>query len=124
MLIKYELYRSKDKNEEIDRGILSVPIETNPQLLDIDSIILHLLDDYINGLEIIKKFGRAYVGAVNLVDVTVTNEDKAIDITEEAFKEYMNQIIPNLKVVWNKTTNESYKLENPFETESENNTEV
>lgn len=113
MLIKYELYRSKDKSEEIDRGILSVPLETNPQLLDIDSVILHLLDDYINGLDIIKKFGRAYIGSVNLVDLTITDEDIAIDISKEDFETYMNEIIPNLKIIWNKTTNISNETLNP-----------
>lgn len=104
MLLRFCLYRSSQPDEIIQDGSLKFIIENDDHLSRIDDIIINMLGDYIDTIPEIKKYGLAYIGREEIVDMTITDEDN-INLSEELFRQYMKTIFPQLTIIWNKTTN-------------------
>ena len=53
---------------------------------------------------------------MEIVNLEVTDEDN-IDLTEEQFRVYMQNVNPLLSIIWNKTTNNTEPKEKPVKLE-------
>lgn len=100
MYITYSIYRSKN-NDFIDRRKISLPIGDFRQLLNLDGIIISVLKRDIESLDIIKKFGTAYVGETRCEEIEIVDEDNTDEMNEEQFREYFKEI-SNVPLIWSK----------------------
>lgn len=110
MLIRYKLYRSKHSDEVFNAEMIKFNIENDDHLVDIDNILQYLLTTHIQQLPEVKKYGTAYIGRMEIVNIEITDEDN-LNLTEEAFRHYMSTIMPHLEIIWSKTTSNTPKLE-------------
>lgn len=108
MLIKYILYRAKN-NEVFNQEAIKWNLERDEDILDLDARLQYVLTQHISNLPEIQKYGSAYVGKMEIVSVQITNEDYTCELDEEHFMNYIKEILPNLNVIWCKTTNISSK---------------
>ena len=104
MLVKYKLYRASKPEEVFNAEMIKINLENDDHLIAIDDILAGVLAQHIQNLPEVKKYGIAYVGRMEIVNIEITDED-TIDLDETKFRSYMTQIMPYLTVIWNKTTN-------------------
>lgn len=108
MIIKYDLYRAKN-GEIFNREAIKWNLEKDEDILDLDTRLQFVLTKHISDLDEIKKFGSAYVGKMDIVSIQITDEDYTCELDEQHFMDYIKEILPNLNVLWCKTTNISSK---------------
>ena len=101
MNIHFRLYRSSNKEEAFDEGIVQFKIENDEHLILLDDIITRCMSDYITDTEEVKRFGIAYVDRLEILFIEITDDDK-IEISEKEFMKYINTILPKIKTIWNK----------------------
>lgn len=108
MLVRYKLYRASKPEEAFNAEMIKINLENDDHLIAIDDILAGVLAgvlaQHIQNLSEVKKYGIAYVGRMEIVNIEITDEG-TIDLDETKFRAYMTQIMPYLTVVWNKTTN-------------------
>lgn len=119
MLLQFCLYKSSEPNKIIQDGYLKFIIKNDDDLIRIDDIIINMLGDYIDTIPEIKKYGIAYIGREEIVDMTITDEDN-INMSEEAFRQYMSNVLPKLTIIWNKTVNSIDAKDNMVNPKSRN----
>lgn len=117
MLLRFCLYKSSEPDKIIQDGSLKFIIENDDHLARIDDIIINMLGDYIDTIPDIQKYGIAYIGREEIIDLTITDEDN-INLSEEAFRHYMSTILPKLSIIWSKTTNNTENENNIVKLES------
>lgn len=116
MYIRYKLYRT-DMKTVFNAEMIEFVIENDDHLVMIDKILQDLLTQHIHNLPEIKKYGIAYVGKMELVNIEITDKDN-INLTEEAFRHYISTIMPYLQIIWSQESNnineeeKSVKIEN------------
>lgn len=101
MKIDFTIFRSKKPNEEINSGIITQPIEDSI-LASIDIFINKLIIANVKQLDIIKKYGLAYVGSIRLNSLEITDEDD-IELNEQGFTSYINALFTDVDIKWSKT---------------------
>lgn len=105
MYISYDLYRSKNPQEIFNQEKVEFVIENDDHLVAIDDILNHILATHISNLPEVKKYGTAYIGRMQLVELEVTDKD-ILHLDEQQFRHFMATIMPNLPIKWSKTTND------------------
>lgn len=115
MLIRYKLYRASKPDVVFNAEMIKVNIENDDHLIAIDDILTGILSQHIQNLPEVKKYGIAYVGRMEIVNLEVTDEDN-LNLTEDQFRNYMANINPLLPIVWGKTTNNIEIEEKPVKT--------
>ena len=119
MYIRYNLYRA-DLKTIFNSEMIEFVIENDDHLAMIDKILQDLLTQHIQNLEEVKKFGIAYVGKMEIVNIEITDKDN-INLTEEAFRHYISTIMPYLSIVWSQTIKDIDEEENSVKTENKEN---
>ena len=107
MKIDFTIYRSKNPDEEINSGIITQPIE-DTMLITLDTYINKLIIAHIRQLDIIKRYGLAYVGSIKLNSLEVTDEDD-IELNETGFKTFIDGLFTNVRVKWSKVNKNKEK---------------
>lgn len=102
MYIRYKLYRT-GKNVDIcfNTEMIEFVIENDDHLVMIDDILTSVLTKHLQSLPEVKKYGIAYVGRMEIVNIEITDKDY-VNLTEEQFRHYMSTINPNLQIIWSK----------------------
>lgn len=119
MYIRYKLYRA-DLETVFNSEMIEFVIENDDHLAMIDKILQDLLTHHIQNLEEVKKFGIAYVGKMELVNIEITDKDN-VNLTEEAFRHYISTIMPHLSIVWSQTIKDIDEEENSVKSENKEN---
>ena len=106
MFIHYKLHRSKN-NDIIEEGKIQFNLTKDDHLIALDDIVVNLLSDYVNNLDIVQKYGIAYVGNMDITSLEITNDDIAVNVSAESFNDYFRGLglNPNIKLIWNKKVN-------------------
>lgn len=100
MYITYTIYRSKNE-DKIDTRKIELPIEDFKQLLHLDHLLSSVITQDINSLQIIKKFGTAYIGKIKCDEIEILDTDNTDAMNEEQFKEYF-KTISDVPLKWSK----------------------
>lgn len=104
MYIRYKLYRSKYPDQVFNQEMIQFNLENDNHLIKIDDIMNQVLAYHIQNLPQVIKYGTAYIGRMEIVNIEITDND-TIDLSEEEFRHYMHTIMPYLQIIWNKTCN-------------------
>lgn len=100
MYIIYTIYRSKN-GDKIDTRKIELPIGDFKQLLHLDHLLSSVITQDINSLQIIKKFGTAYIGKIECDEIEILDTDNTDAMNEEQFKEYF-KTISDVPLKWSK----------------------
>lgn len=119
MYIRYKLYRA-DMKTAFNAEMIEFIIENDDHLAMIDKILQDLLTQHIQNLSEIKKYGIAYVGKMEIVNIEITDKDN-VNLTEEAFRHYMSTILPYLPIIWNVQSNNIDEDKKSFKTDFKEN---
>lgn len=119
MYIRYKLYRA-DMKRVFNAEMIEFIIENDDHLALIDKILQDLLTQHIQNLPEIKKYGIAYVGKMEIVNIEITDKDN-VNLTEEAFRHYMSTILPYLPIIWNVQSNNIDEDKKSFKTDFKEN---
>ena len=104
MKINFTLYRSKYPEQEIITDEIEYPIE-DTVLISLDSLISNLVTSFAQQkIDIIKKFGLAYVGNMKINTIEINNKD-SLELTEDGFRSYLNGLFTDVKLIWAKDVN-------------------
>ena len=101
MIVNFTLYRSKYPDEEIITDSIEYPIK-DTILISLDTFINKIIINYAYKIDIISKYGIAYIGTIKLNSIEINNKDD-IELNEEGFKSFINQFFTNVNVIWNKS---------------------
>ncbi len=101
MIVRYKLYRASKPEEVFNNEAIKINLENDDHLIAIDDILAGILAQHIQNLPEVKKFGIAYVGRMEIVNIEITDEDN-VNLNETEFRSYITQIMPYLTVIWNK----------------------
>ena len=119
MYIRYKLYRA-DMTTMFNAEMIEFVIENDDHLAMIDKILQDLLTQHIQSLEEVKKYGIAYVGKMEIVNIEITDKDN-INLTEEAFRHYMSTIMPYLQIIWSQQVSNIDEEKTEFKIENKEN---
>ena len=116
MYIRYNLYRTGSHADEIfNSEMIEFVIENDNHLVRLDEIIIGILTQHIQNLDIIKKYGIAYVGRLEVVNLEITDKDN-VNLTKEQFEHYIHTLNIQIPVLWNKQCNSISEEEKPVKT--------
>lgn len=102
MYIRYNLYRTGSHSNEIfNSEMIEFVIENDDHLVRLDDILIGILTKHIQSLDIVKKFGIAYVGRMEIVNIEITDKDN-VNLTKDQFEHYIHTLNINIPVIWNK----------------------
>lgn len=103
MYIDFELYRAKN-DEKFDSEAIEWVLEKPEDLIEIDRRIRDVLTQHISNLDVVKKYGIAYIGRMKIVAIEINDNDNVEDLDEEHFRAYMAnpEVMPHLNIIWNK----------------------
>lgn len=100
MYITYTIYRSRN-GEKIDTRKIELPIGDFRQLLHLDHLLSSVITQDINSLQIIKKFGTAYIGRIICEEIEILDKDNTDAMNEEQFREYF-KTVSDIPLKWSK----------------------
>lgn len=120
MYIRYKLYRSSVPDQIFNSEMIEVPLENDDHIVMIDKVLQDVLTRHISELPEVQKFGTAYIGKMEIVNIEINDKDN-LNLTEEAFRHYMSTIMPKLEIIWNQTSNNIDEEENSFKIENKEN---
>lgn len=100
MYITYTIYRSRN-GEKIDTRKIELPIGDFRQLLHLDHLLSSVITQDINSLQIIKKFGTAYIGRIVCEEIEILDKDNTDAMNEEQFREYF-KTVSDIPLKWSK----------------------
>lgn len=120
MLIRYKLYKSSEPEKVFNAEMIEFVIEKDDHLIQIDDIMAGVLTRHLQELLEVKKYGIAYVGRMEIVNIEITDKDK-IDLTEEAFRHYMSTINNHIPIIWNKSIKAIENTKKSVKTKSKKN---
>lgn len=104
MKVNFTLYRSKFPEQEIITDEIEYPIE-DTILPSLDSLISNLVTTFAQQkIDIIKKFGLAYVGNMKINSIEINNKDD-LELNEDGFKNYLDALFKGVNLIWVKDVN-------------------
>lgn len=101
MRVNFTLYRSKYPDQEILTDEIEYPIE-DTILPSLDSLISNLVTSFAQQkIDVIKKFGLAYIGNMKINSIEINNND-SLELTKEGFSDYLNNLFSDVNLIWSK----------------------
>ena len=101
MRVNFTLYRSKYPDQEILTDEIEYPIE-DTILPSLDNLISNLVTSFAQQkIDVIKKFGLAYVGNMKINSIEINNNDR-LELTKEGFSDYLNNLFSDVNLIWSK----------------------
>lgn len=109
MYIKFDLYRSKYPDKIFRSEMIQWDLKEDKDLIEIDRRMRDVLATHIKTLPEIQKFGIAYIGRMQIVEVEILDSDDLGGLNEEQFRAYMQNVdvMPYLNIKWSKTNCEA-----------------
>lgn len=99
MKVNFTLYRSKYPDQEIITDEIEYPIE-DTILPSLDSLISNLVTSFAQQkIDVIKKFGLAYIGNMRINSIEINNKD-SIELNENGFRNYLNELFTDVNLKW------------------------
>lgn len=111
MIIGFEVYRSstneliEDSSIKVDVGELfkKLTLEDNVFISKVLEVIQNTLTQYLESTEYVTKYGIAYVGDFKIRSLVF--DDSETNLTEQELVQEFNTKMPNITILYNKTTN-------------------
>lgn len=99
MKVNFTLYRSKYPDQEIITDEIEYPIE-DTILPSLDSLISNLVTSFAQQkIDVIKKFGLAYIGNMRINSIEINNKDN-LELNEDGFRSYLDDLFTDVNLKW------------------------